>query len=57
MRTFSDTRTDRRLLSLVSKRKLKYAEHAIANEKENLMKIALQGKWKANEREDDQQFH
>ena len=36
--------TSRRLLSLVSKRKLKYAGHAIRNEKTSLMKIALQGK-------------
>ena len=28
----------------MSKRKLKYAGHAIRNEKTNLMKIALQGK-------------
>ena len=36
--------TGRRLLNLVSKRKLKYAGHAIRNEKKNIMKIALQGK-------------
>ena len=34
----------RRLFSLVSKRKLKYAGHAIRNEKKNKLKIALQGK-------------